>query len=156
MMRQVLVRFFPRALGTERTGGKRTNYYRIFSGKKSTGTGDSSQPQAGVHSDQKNSHFNGVSSTGGSTGGKRGFWTRAMASTHRDEEEDVRSLNRVGDIEASEAGLRPANGSNILYTTTYEVDYDRASQDTRTDIMMANLHRGPMVTGQEAAHKFSH
>lgn len=156
MMRQILVRFFPRALGTEVPRRKRTNYYRIFSGKKSTGTGDSSQPQAGGDSAQNPSHFNGVSSTGGSTAGKRGFWTRALASTHRDEEEDVRSLNQNRDVEASEAGLRPSNGSNILYTTTYEVDYESTPPDTRTDIMMANLQDGAARAGQQAPRNFSH
>lgn len=90
------------------------------------------------------SNSGGMDSTAQSTGTKRGFWTAAIASVQRDEEEDSHGFHPHRGSQSSGTGLTTADGSNIMYTTTYEVDYESApSSREPSGIMMQNLHGNP-------------
>ncbi|ROW12644.1 hypothetical protein VMCG_00582 [Cytospora schulzeri] len=98
-------------------------------------------------------HSGVLSSSYGSAGARRWFWTTALASTHPDNEDDGRPTNR-DQTESSEAKLGGPDGINIIFTTTYEVDYESAPPEPcENDIMMDNLHGRMVLTGQNLPSK---
>lgn len=152
MMRQVLVRIFPREFGSELPSNGRSAYHRIFKKLKSTNTaGDVSGPDAIPRSSaKKGSQSGGLSSSGGSSAGKRGFWTAALASANQGDEEDGLSMNHQRHSDSSEAGFAASDDSNITYTTTYVVNYEDSQPDAReTHIVMDNLYGRPVLAGQD-------
>lgn len=139
MIRQVVMRLFPRDSGSDTMGMPRLKSYyaRLFTSKRSRGgsveDGDSSIEGSSVLKSEPKF---------GGTKRKPGFWTLQLNSASEVDDDDQQPIYMQGNAQTSGGRVegRTDNG-HIIHTTAYQVEYERSAQvPQRANAAMDQLH----------------